>query len=912
MSIAVRTARLIFPALVFSAVLSLGGEPPAPAAFPQEESSSSVSAGTALSSATAGSGDASAAQAASAENALRAGLPALAADLARGAAADKSLSNAERDRLLLTFSGAQLAAGDYAALAALLPEISADSPRKRLREAFVEIVRGRAEAAEARLADLSAEAFPPEERAWFFLARALAESALGKTAAAEENFSSAEKAALRESVREHIAFVKLCAEISSREDVSAEDLARLKARRDAARGTPHFAEAAKLLVVALAKSGARAEALAALRESLPVPEKDAPDFALLEGLLEEDAGSENARAAFLRVVAARPPRSRQAAAFSGLLQHVRALKNAGRDADAVLAANAIEKNLSALPPDERAHDLELFTRARIAFEVGDLRRAGRLAEELISLFPASPLVPDAQRLLVGIAVREKEYRRAVPLLERLRTEELSPDERLFTDIFIADCNFLSGDYALAADAYGRVAAAGTLSGDALGAVFFQQTFSEIRNGDCAAAAALTDSPLAARVPAGWKMRAECAVIEAFRAEGLFREAAERAEKFLAQPDLPDDFRVRVLWTRALCALELDDAATALSAAGALDSAAANLGGNASAALREKAPELQSRSMLLKARAQFLGGNDAEGLALLSALRERFPDSAAAAVSWLEEGRRFGETGKPARALICYETLIDRFGSQEKFAEYAAIAAFEAAQAAATIGRPDEAVKQLQTLISRYPKSPLTFYARLRQADFFRILNDFDSALAVYDAVIAGWPDRAEMRIVEMRRADALRALAARAEIDGNEKDAAAEARSRAEAAYERLFSLPDQPLSLKAEAGFKWGDVVARDGAVSKDAAARERAAAQARTIFWRAAEETLDAARERGGAAALGETGGYWVARCYFALAASYERAGDYESARGVYGLIAEQSAAGMIPGGRYAESLLRRIYEK
>ena len=46
--------------------------------------------------------------------------------------------------------------------------------------------------------------------------------------------------------------------------------------------------------------------------------------------------------------------------------------------------------------------------------------------------------------------------------------------------------------------------------------------------------------------------------------------------------------------------------------------------------------------------------------------------------------------------------------------------------------------------------------------------------------------------------------------------------------------------------------------------------------------------------------------------LGENYERAGDYESARGVYGLIAEQSAAGMIPGGRYAESLLRRIYEK
>lgn len=882
MSIFSRTARgAAFAALILSAFAASGAEAPAP-------------------------------QKDAAEKALYAGLPSLSEELARDALGEKNLSNAERERLLLTLSGAQLALGDYASAEASLDGIVGESPRKKLRAAFTAVSRERFSEALAELNGLSSEAFPREERAWFFLARGIASAFLHGADAARADFDAAEREASGEAVRGHVAFVRLWADVAARADVSAEDLERLKAAREAARGTPGFARAAKLYVVALSKSGAREEALAALREIVPVPEKSAADFDLLEGLLSESLSGESARGAFERVVRARPARTLQSAAFSGLLQGVRDLQNAGRTEEAILAANAVEKFLSSLEPDERVRDLELFTRARIAFDIGNLRLTETLAEELNSRFPASPFVPDALRLLVGIAVKEKEYRRAVPLLERLRATELSPEDRAQTDVLVADCRFLSGDYALAADAYERVSASGALSGDRLGTIFFQQALSCVRSGNVSAAAALLDSELAARVPAAWTMRTECVVIEALQQAGYFSDAAVRAKKFLERTDLLPDFYVRILWIQALVALELDDPATAARNADLIADAESRFDATVSERLRKTAPELSGRSMLLKARALFRSGNDADALKQLAELRERFPESPFAVVSWLEEGRRFNELGKPARALVCYETLIDRYGAQERFAEYSAIAAFEAAQAAATIGRPEEAVKQMQTLVSRHPKSPLAFYARLRQADFFRILNDFDSALAVYDNLIASQPDRPEMRIVEMRRADALRALAARAELDGNATAAFADARKKSEAAYERLFSLPDQPLSLKAEAGYKWGYAVAHSVPESGDAAERERAEKQSRTILWTVVSDTLDLARERGGPDALGASGGYWLARCLFTLGESYEKIRDYESARNIYAQAVRWSDFGLIPGKRYAERRLKRILEK
>ena len=850
--------------------------------------------------------------------ALFSGLPSLAAEIARDALGEKNLSNAEREQLLLTLSGAQLALGDYAAAGASIEGIAGDSPRRKLREAFVAVSRERYSEALAALDGLSAEAFPREERAWFFLARGIAGAFLFGSDSARADFDAAAADAGSEALREHISFLRMWADVSARANVPAEELARLKAARDAARGTPDFARAAKLHIVALAKSGQREAALAALRECVPVPEKNVAEFDLLEGLLAEKMSGEAARAAFERVVRARPSRALQSAAFSGLLQGVRDFQNAGKKEEAILAANAIEKFLSSLAPDESVRDLELFTRARLAFDIGNLRLSETLADELNSRFPASPFVPDSLRLLVGIAVKEKEYRRAVPLLERLLSTELSPEERVQTDVLIADCRFLSGDYALAADAYARVSASDKLSGDALGTIFFQQALSEVRCEKVSEAAALLDSELAKRVPAPWTMRTECIVIEALQQAGLFSEAAARAKKFLERKDLLPDFYVRILWIQALVALELNDSSTAANNADLIANAEANFDSNISERLRKTAPDLAGRSMLLKARALFQAGKDADALNVLAEVRERFPDSPFAVISWLEEGRRFSEQGKPARALVCYETLIGRYGSQEKFSEYSAIAAFEAAQAAATIGRPEEAVKQMQSLVERHPKSPLAFYARLRQADFFRILNDFDSALAVYDNLIAAQPDHAERRIVEIRRADALSALAARAELDGNAAAAAADARKKSETAYERLFSLPDQPLSLKAEAGYKWAYAVAHSVPATGDAEARERAEKLSRETYWNVVCETLAFAESLAEkknctvAEALGDSGGYWLARCLFTLGESYEKARDYDSARGIYAQLVRWSGFGWIPGKRHAEVRLKRILEK
>lgn len=849
-----------------------------------------------------------------AEEALLAGLPSLAEQLSRDLLAERSLSNAERNRLLLTLSGAQISCGNYEGAAKTLEDISGDSSRKKLREALVAISRKEPGKATVLLEEVNPQNLFSEERSWYFFVRALAKEFLGQKDAAEADFAAAAESAPRVVDREDLIFARQWATVAVGEKPSAEELDALKVSRDKAKGTPDYVRLGKLYAVALAKSGNRAAALDAVREISPVPDDEKADLALLEGLLIEDAGSDAARQAFERVIELRPSRVRQSAAFSGLRRNVFSLRKSGRMEDAIRAANSIEEFLSDLPPDGSVADLELFSRARIAYEVDGLRLAQKHAEDLTSRYPASPFVQDALRLQIGIAEQEKEYRRAVALLERLRRTELPLDEMMRTDILIADYNFLSGDYALAADAYARAAEAGVVEGDDLGILFFQRALSDIRSGDVVSAMRLLDSELATRVPAGWTMRTECVVIEALKQAGRVLDAKNRAEKFLKREDLLPDFRIRILWIEALLALDLQESEKVFSNATQIEEMVSNLDDTASPELKQKSSELLSRVYLLKARALFLAGDDEAGFKQLSELRERYPESTAAVVSWLEEGRRFNELGKPSRALVCYENVTERYGAQEKFAEYIAIAMFEAAQAAATIGNPREAVRQMQQLVSRYPNSPLAFYARLRQADFFRILNDFDSAQKVYDDLLKMSSDRPEMRIVEIRRADVFRAMAARNDADKSRRVAFDDAQANAERAYERLFSLPNQPLSLKAEAGFKWAYAIAHKVPASEGQAEEKRKAAQkqAQVQYWKTVTDVLSAAREQGNASALGETGGYWVSRCLFALAASYEAEGNYKEARAVYKKISEWSAAGLIPGKQYAETLQAKILEK
>lgn len=910
-------SKTVFAAFALSFVVAFASEEEKTP--PSAENVSLFAPTTVVFSANSEQKDKTASRLALAENALRAGLPSLAEDLANEALDEKNLSNAERDRFLLVRAGAQLAYGDFSAAAGTLSEVKGNSPQKRLREALIAVGQNRMDALPQALEGLYPETLPTEERAWFFLTRALSETFLGKISEATADFDEAARISTSSAVRNQIVFVRYWAEVVAPSgSVPAEALDALKKARDDARGTPNFAEAAKLYAVALAKSGDRAAAANALRESTPIPENEVADFALIEGLLADDIGSEAARSAFFRAVKARPSRALQTVAFSGLLQNVVALSRAGKKEEAIIAGNAIEEFLSELPPDENVGDIELFTRSRVAFEIGDFRLAEKLSEELISRFPASPFVQDALRTRADIALQEKEFRRAVPILERLRATDLSADEKKWTDILIADCNFLSGDYTLASSAYAQAENTNALAGDELGCVFFQQVYSEILAGNASAAAKLLDSSLAKRVPAAWTMRTECVVIEALLRAGQLHDAANRAEKFLARTDLLPDFRLRILWIQALIALDFSEAQIALRNADLILEKMGRLDGSESDALRDGASELEARTILLKARAKFVSKDVDDALKLLAELRERYPDSQAAADSWLAEGRYFNDLGKPSRALVSYEALISRYGEKEKFADTVALAAFEAAQAAATLGQPEDAVKKMEELVSRYPKSPLVFYAKMRLADFFRILDDFDSALAVYDGLLAKGTDDAQKRIVEMRRADTLSAIAARAGTDsGASRETFSASLRKAEAAYERLFSLPDQPLSLKAEAGFKQGYAAAHTVPVGSASEVRSTSSVsdsekKARTIYWRTVNETLDAARSRGGASALGNTGGYWLARCLFALAESYEKSGDYDSARAVYENISAWSDEGLIPGKNYALWRFNKIKEK
>ena len=320
-------------------------------------------------------------------------------------------------------------------------------------------------------------------------------------------------------------------------------------------------------------------------------------------------------------------------------------------------------------------------------------------------------------------------------------------------------------------------------------------------------------------------------------------------------------------------------------------------------------------MLLKARGLLRGNDEKAALEQLAILREHFAKSPAAAISYIEEGRALTAKKLPANALACYEKLIERYGDDSEFEEFTSIAYFEAAQQAATLGRQRDAIHFLDVLVAKSPASPLRFYARLRQADLFRVLNDFDSALAVYENLIAAVPDHPDLRRVEIARADCLLALALAVGEENSPENRSARAANlaKAVAAYERLFSLPGAPCELMAEAGFKWAYAVSQSPKLRENASetTKKDAAEKAQKIYFATVNTVFEKACAGGNAPSQtwGATSGYWISRSLFALAELYEKSGDYVNARKAYAQIIDWSSRNWIPGAQYAQARLNAI---
>lgn len=843
------------------------------------------------------------------EEMLSAGLAGTAADLHRRALTLPNLTYSERERASLGLALALLERNRYEEAVAALAT-TPESPRKALRIALAALLRNDLPAANLAASDIKVDAVTPEERPWALATLGMLGTARGN-ADAPEILRQASDAAVSESQRRRIELLTFRTSIQAGH-VDEASVAMLERRARETQGTELGFAFARSWASALAQQGQTAAALAALqsaRGQVPANQAEA-DLAsgILLGPKSEDAAN------FLRAAAgnAGAPATLRTKAILALARLV-----AESPADRVVQqANAAYAFLSdsrgGCPRNPDITDAIHLARAQIMLTAGNRELSRAAAEDLLRETPGSPLTTESIRMLALIAWGENAYRLAASQLDRL-APLVPTDRRDAIRTSAADCLLLARDFAVAERAY---TALQTESSDTLtrDRAFHQAVLCALEDeaGLDRAARHIEEAAAAGKVTRSRLLMAAWNTADHARRNTKPEDFARVLGRFsgLTQ-SAPVDFALRFEWLRALSALANGDRTSAIRSAESISQTLDKLPKDASPELVAAAPELRAHAALLRARASASARPGAEIRELVE-LRVRYGKVSAAAASFLAEGRLLAAEGRHNEAQRRFEQLANDYATEPALAEFAALGLLEAAEQAAALAPTEgdsklvEAARLLANFASRYPGHPLVFRATLRQAEIFRNLGDFDSALRLIEDLTRNQPQHPLRGQAELARGDCLMGLAAlrRAPNGGPDRGRI----SRAVAAYERVVESSKGDPDTLAEARHKLAQALVdrARGEPAADASATRR---EARLVLAREATDLLSGSRE-----SLGLSGRSWVARSLLLLGERCEADGDRAEAAAAYRLLRDLNAGlpegeARLPGKAIAESKLAEL---
>ena len=831
-----------------------------------------------------------------ARTALELGFSPAAEALLVGLLESPETTGAAKNRLVLELAAARLDQGRIADAEQALARFA--GPRTsgcHLRAGLIAAYRRQVDLARQEAAQVKIDDLPAPERGWFrFLEGMIADQTddLGRR---DQAFDEAARSAVSDLQRARFELerqrVKLLAGQATEQGAAA-----LRQGMEHLQGQKTGYDFARSYAIALNLLGRRSDAVGVLQrqlQSLPPEEKQVlDDLRLLLGLI---AGPESGvgRNALFGLLDRAGSRESQRAALQLLAR--------GSDSGPARAEfrAKLDQLIAAPTPHPIKEDLLAF-RAQLALKENNYSGAEEDARTLLESFPGSQLKTQALGVLTDVAWELRRYRTAADRAAQLRAELPPGDARAQLGVLVADAYFRAGDYRNAADAYGS-AQREPPAAVPPGVLQFQRVLSEILDAQDLFDSAQSDAAQkrladaerlldeAAAAPGGdavSRWEGEWNLSRALQVHGRTAEALQRVTRLVNEPGaaaLPPELAVRMAWLQARLAFEAGSPADAIRWADAL---LARLGSAAGAALpADFRSAVASTSVLLKAQALLASSRTRpeaaqEGLDLLKRLRAGYPDADAAAYSFIAEADYYSARNVIVEAQRLCTALADAYPQSK----YAPFALYEAALNAERLGQTssyEEAERLIERLVTDYPKDPLVFYARLKQGDLFRKLNQFGSAQRVYESLTINSSRHQDVLLAQLALADCHYAQAA---TDPSHWESAL-------AIYERLQDLPTAPVDLRVEAGFMHGNALGKRGNADR---------AQA-TWMLVVNNFLLDPAR----AAELGAKGRYWMSRVLLELGDLYEREGRLDQARLAYELLLGQK----LPGGILAQRRLARF---
>lgn len=800
-----------------------------------------------------------------ANRALQAGFPATAAQIYRDVLRDPALAGDARPRITLALVTALLDSGDLTAAEAELKSYGGPSDSAyRLRAGLLAAHARRRDAARNELKEVNADHLTAAERGWWLFLQAQIADLDNDISRANSLYDQAIQAAVSEQQRARFTLGQAQAQLR----VAPPDEARLAGMRnnvEQLQGTRQGYVYVRTYATALHALNRDAEAKAALQRALsvlPASERETADqFRLMLGLIAGESTPEGRRALAQLVHGAVKPETQRTALY--LLA-----RGSRTPADREELRRMLSELIAAPTLHPIIEDLRLV-RAQLALQDRQYNAAEEDARLLLEFFPGSPLKPAALGVRLSVAWDLRLYRAAADLASQLRALVPEGREKSELGVLVAEAYFRAGDYKNAADAYEAMLRDVHAAPQVVptGVLIFQRVLSDIRAERLEAAAVLLDEMAGnPNFDVENRWQAEWNLIREMQARGQNAPAQARVEKLLAggTANVPGELRVRLLWLRAK--LSYDNGAPQAAATQVDELIAAVAAAQLEATLKN---EVTSTALLLKAQALLDLGRDTEGAALLDKLRADFRDSKAALYSYIVQASRQARRGELARA---QKTLVDMVDAN-KTSEFAPFALYEAGLYAEQQGLDRnlrESHQLMERLANDYKNSELVFYARLKQGDLLRKLNDFGSARLVYEDLINNRGQHPDVLLAQLALADSLFAQGAN-NVTNYESAAAL---------YERLRDLPTASADLRVEAGYKWGFALSRRARVP-----------EAQVVLWGVVDAfLLDAAQ----AAKLGANGRWWMAKTLLELGQLLEDAGKLDEAQRAYQLILDNKLGG------------------
>ncbi len=820
----------------------------------------------------------------SARRALALGLTATAAAQAEQLVARAVEGSAARDAAALILAAARLELNDPQGAALALANHGPERPAVyRLRAGLIAARKRQAAAAQAELAGVRFEALPVEERSWFYflqgLVAELGRDAARATAAYDQALTAATSGWQRSRIQLARERVRLGqGEVTETQAATLRDQAERYAGRSV--GTDYTIQHA----VALSLLGRRDQAvswlqahLAALAGAGAAESRDDTRFML--GLIA-GPGQGVGRGALEQLLTSGSDRGKQRMALILL----------GEGAESIEAREQLRRTAGRLLEATPAHPLTeelLLARAELALVDRQYVEAEAGARDLLARFPGSELRARALTQLASTNWELKRFRTAADFAVQAAGAAGDAASASALRLLAAEAWYRAAeevakdggaagaaDYMAAGEAYAAVAAEPP-PGVTAASVLFQRVMSELGAGRTARAAELIDQfALDERFDATTRWQAEWNLARALQTAGQSELARARIARLRAEPGAakrPPGLRARLAWLEARLAQESGRPEDALELSRAIPESLAGVE-------PELAREIGGLGRLVEAEALFVLDQRDEAVAVLKALRTSEPGTEAALQSFLVEADYQALSGR----LVEAQGLLTGFADEHRDHAYAPYAILQAALNAERRGE-DAYYREAYLLLEErlitapeYRGHPLIFPARMKQGDLLRRLGDFAVAQQTYELLINQYAQHPDVLRAEMALADCYRALAA--------QDA-----SRFESAItllERLRDLASAPVDLRAEAGFKLGDMLATRE--PRDAKSTAAALAVWGPLFY---VLVADAQATPG----LGSQGRYWVGRMAVRMAAVHEQAGRVDEANEIYRLIVARGLPGV-----------------